>query len=142
MSLSESQRSNLEVALRELKFLGEHVTGEQFEEVGSIHDRVDRALKEDAQLKRGNLEQRLDAFRDAMLAKFWARHEKQHARGNKSVCDSDFDWSRDIDPRHLEAHLEEELREWLEPGANRKHESVDVANMLFLGWTTRGDQEP
>lgn len=44
--LSDSQRSDLTVALNELRFLAEHLTGERFEDVGSIVDRVNRVLKE------------------------------------------------------------------------------------------------
>ena len=83
---------------------------------------------------------RLDAFKMAMYDKFWARHEKQHRRGGKSVCDKDFDWEHDVDVAELRAHLEEELREWLEDGADRRAEAVDVANMMFLLWTTSRDE--
>lgn len=85
----------------------------------------------------GGLEERLDEFRQAMLAKFWARHEKQHTLGRRSVCDSDFDWEHGIDIAYLEEHLREELTEWMEGGADKAAESVDVANMLFLCWTVR-----
>lgn len=89
----------------------------------------------------GNLKYWLNQFRDEMEKKFWARHAKQHAQGRKSVCDVDFDFSKDLDPVHLEAHLKEEIREWLEDGADRTHESIDVANMMFLYWATRRARE-
>ena len=73
---------------------------------------------------------RLDAFKLAMYDKFWARHYKNHP----SVCDKDFDWPGDLDRAELEAHLREELQEWLKDGADRRAEAVDVANMMFLYW--------
>src|SRR5574340_245629 len=65
MTLSESQRAHLEVALRETNFLGEHLTGGRFEDLGSIHDRIDRVLKEkDEPPGLDDVYERIEAFND------------------------------------------------------------------------------
>ena len=83
----------------------------------------------------------LDEFKDAMLQKFWARAEKQRRLSGRSVTDEDFDWS-DMPLDEIEAHLREEILEWLEPDADKEKEDIDVANMAFLDWAARRVRAP
>lgn len=80
----------------------------------------------------------LSAFATQQIMKFWERHDKQHAQGRKSVCDEDFDWSNDLDLKHIEEHLREEFSEWLfATPEQRALEDIDIANMAFLDWAFR-----
>lgn len=75
----------------------------------------------------------LEAFKEEMLAKFWARRDR-HPR---SVTMDDFDWRTELDLKQIEEHMLEEMKEWLDAGAYRADEDVDLANMAFLDWAAR-----
>ncbi len=75
----------------------------------------------------------LEEFKMEMYAKFWARRNKHR----RSVTMNDFDWSAELDLKHIEEHMQEEMNEWLETGADRAAEDVDLANMAFLDWAAR-----
>ena len=73
-------------------------------------------------------------FTDAMRLKFIARHDKQHARGFKSVLDPGFT-EDDLDPAHIGSHFREEVDELLAAKEEeRPGEAVDVSNMSLLIW--------
>ena len=76
-----------------------------------------------------NLNERLDAFRAEMFAKF-KRVEHKH-RGN-SVTDDEVDWLT-FDWEKIRDHFWEEVEELRKSPTDDK-ECVDIANMAFLLW--------
>lgn len=80
------------------------------------------------------------AFVNEMRAKFSARHQRQHERGNKSVLDPGFRFAEDLSLSAVEDHFTEEIRERVDLAktwAEKCHEDIDVANMAFLDWAIR-----
>lgn len=80
------------------------------------------------------LERALTLFRSAMLSKFEARADK-----HTDTVTVDGNLAR-LDSRHIEEHLQEELRERLEATTNEnaRDEDIDIANLLFLDWQKKG----
>lgn len=77
------------------------------------------------------LDRRLLEFAEAMKAKFYERADRHVGA---SVTDRDFDWGAQLDPVEILTHVLKEIDEWLDSsGEDEAKESVDVANMMFLG---------
>jgi len=88
-------------------------------------------------LPKALLEQKLDEFKEEMLAKFELRARRW---GKASVTRDDFDWAgyplQSIQDSFLE-EIAERFPESGEPRPDEVSEDVDVANMAFLDWALR-----
>lgn len=83
------------------------------------------------------LEQKLDQFKEEMLAKFRLRSNEW---GKNSVTRDDFDWRsyplQDVQNRFLD-EIAERFPDRQDPMPDEVKEDVDVANMAFLDWAMR-----
>lgn len=88
------------------------------------------------------LEIGLRAFMYAMLQKFRLRADRRRDSGERSVTDKNYDW-RDLDLVSIRFHLSEEIDEWLESETDEQKidEDCDIANMAFLDWIRRKQNE-
>jgi len=81
------------------------------------------------------LEELLEQFKQAMLAKMIEVKPKHQTPDNPTVTDDNFPW-KTYTIQSVELHLIDEIAEWIQSRTHREFqgEDIDLANLAFVHW--------